>query len=168
VGKVTGKDPAKAVVPPIFPDNDIVRNDILDYLVEIEHFDGMVARAIAAIEARGELDNTLVVITSDHGMPFPRAKASLYDAGSRVPLAIRWPQGIRKSGRTVTSFVNLSDLAPTFLEAAGLEPPSEMTGRSLTDTFGRKLALERDARLVKILRRHVRTVRRVAYKRTQM
>jgi len=147
-GKLTGKDSAKAVVPPIFPDNDIVRNDILDYLVEVEHFDSMVARAIAAVEARGELDNTIVVITSDHGMPFPRAKASLYDAGSHVPLAIRWPQGIRKSGRAVTSFVNLSDLAPTFLEAAGLEPPSEMTGRSLMDTFGRKLALERDAAFI--------------------
>ena len=144
-GKLTGKDPARAFVPPIFPDNDIVRNDILDYFVEVEHFDRMVARAIAAIEARGELDNSIVVITSDHGMPFPRAKASLYDAGTRVPLAIRWPQGIRKPGRSVTSFSNLSDLAPTFLEAAGLKPPSEMTGHSLMDTFGRKLALERDA-----------------------
>ena len=147
-GKLTGKDPANAVVPPIFPDNDIVRNDILDYLVEVEHFDGMVARAIAAIEARGELNNTLVVITSDHGMPFPRAKASLYDAGSHVPLAIRWPKGIRESGRAVTSFVNLSDLAPTFLEAAGLKPPSAMTGRSLMDSFGRKLALTRDAAFI--------------------
>ena len=147
-GRKTGKDPAKVIVPPIFPDTDTVRNDILDYLVEVEHFDGMVARAIAAIEARGELDNTLVVITSDHGMPFPRAKASLYDAGSRVPLAIRWTKGIRMSGRAVTGFVNLSDLAPTFLEAAGLEPPAAMTGRSLMDTFGRKLALERDAAFI--------------------
>ncbi len=93
-GKLTGKDPAKAVVPPTLPDNDIVRNDILDYLVEVEHFDLMVARAMATLEARGELDNTIVVVTSDHGMPFPRAKASLYDAGSRVPLAVRWPSGI--------------------------------------------------------------------------
>ncbi|MBL6704529.1 MAG: sulfatase [Planctomycetaceae bacterium] len=134
-GMKTGKDPAKAIVPPIFPDNDIVRNDILDYLVEIEHFDAMVARAIAAIEARGQLDNTIVVITSDHGMPFPRAKASLYDAGSRVPLAIRWPQGIQRPGRTVAAFANLSDLAPTFLEAAGLEPPEMMTARSLLGIF---------------------------------
>jgi N-sulfoglucosamine sulfohydrolase len=147
-GKLTGKDPANVVVPPIFPDDDIVRNDILDYLVEVEHFDGMVARAIAAIEARGELDNTFVVITSDHGMPFPRAKASLYDAGSRVPLAIRWPEGIRKSGRAVTCFVNLSDLAPTFLEAAGLKPPSAMTGSSLMDTFRPKPALTRDAAFI--------------------
>ena len=134
-GKQTGKDPAKAFVPPILPDHAIVRNDLLDYLVEVEHFDRMVARAIAMVEARGQLDNTLVVVTSDHGMPFPRAKATLYDAGSRVPLAIRWPRGICQPGRDVTAFVNLSDLAPTFLEAAGLTPPAMMTAQSLMGIF---------------------------------
>ena len=147
-GKLTGKDPAKAVVPPIFPDNDIVRNDILDYLVEVEHFDEMVARAIAALEARGELDNTLVVITSDHGMPFPRAKASLYDAGSRVPLAIRWPKGIVNPDRDVKAFVNLSDLAPTFLKVAGLKVPEMMTGRILGDVLAGKEATEMDAAFI--------------------
>lgn len=134
-GKLSGKDPAKAVVPPIFPDNDIVRNDILDYLVEVEHFDLMVARAITALEDKGQLDNTIVVVTSDHGMPFPRAKASLYDAGSRVPLAIRWPKGIKNAGREISSFVNLSDLAATFLEAADLKIPEMMTSRSLAPIF---------------------------------
>ena len=147
-GKRTGKDPAKVSVPPIFPDNDIVRNDILDYLVEVEHFDRMVGRAIAALERRGVLENTIIVITSDHGMPFPRAKASLYDAGSRVPLAIRWPHGIRQPGRSVTSFVNLSDLAPTFLEAADLMPPPEMTGHSLMDIIGHQPNAARDAAFV--------------------
>lgn len=148
VGRKTGKDPDQAVVPPIFPDNDIVRNDILDYLVEVETFDQQVARAIQLLEERGELDNTIVVVTSDHGMPFPRAKASLYDAGSRVPLAIRWPQGIRQPGRDIQAFVNLSDLAPTFLEAAGLKPPTMMTASSLTDTFGTRMALDRKAAFI--------------------
>ncbi len=147
-GRKTGKDPAKAVVPPIFPDNEIVRNDILDYLVEVETFDQQVGRAIKLLDERGQLDNTIVVITSDHGMPFPRAKASLYDAGSRVPLAIRWPKGIRQPGRVVDAFVNLSDLAPTFLEAAGLKPPTMMTAWSLTDTFGTKMALDRKAAFI--------------------
>ena len=147
-GKLTGKDPAKTIVPPIFPDNDIVRNDILDYLVEVEHFDLMVARAIAALEARGQLDNTIVVVTSDHGMPFPRAKASLYDAGSRVPLAIRWPQGIKNSGREISAFVNLSDLAATFLEAADLKIPEMMTSRSLSRIFHGNDPAEMDAAFV--------------------
>jgi arylsulfatase A-like enzyme len=108
-----------------------VRSDLLDYFVEIEHFDTMVAQAMNALEKAGQLDNTIVVITSDHGMPFPRAKASLYDAGSRVPLAIRWPGGVVAPGRACDALVNLSDLAPTFLGAAGLPAPDKMTARSL-------------------------------------
>jgi len=144
-GKQTGKDPNKVIVPPIFPDNEIVRNDILDYLVEVEHFDSMVSRAITLLEESGQLDNTLIVVTSDHGMPFPRAKASLYDAGSRVPLAIRWPEGITNPGRKIRAFVNLSDLAPTFLEAAGLEAPKMMTAQSLLDVFHNETTKNRDA-----------------------
>ena len=135
VGIRRGKDPAKVNVPPIFPDNDIVRSDLLDYLVEVEHFDRMVERAMASLEKTGQLDNTIIVVTSDHGMPFPRAKASLYDDGSRVPLAIRWPKGIKDSGRTVDACVNLSSLAPTFLAAASLQVPDIMTARSLMDIF---------------------------------
>lgn len=144
-GKLTGKDPSEVIVPAIFPDNDIVRSDILDYYVEVEHFDSMVERAIVTLEKRGLLDNTIVVVTSDHGMPFPRAKASLYDWGSRVPLAIRWPEGIKAAGRAIESFVNLSDLAPTFLKAAGLEPPSMMSAHSFLDIFSDNEVRNRDA-----------------------
>lgn len=147
-GKRTGKNPAEVIVPPFFPDNDIVRSDFLDYFVEIEHFDTMVARSLALLEEAGQLDNTIIVVTSDHGMPFPRAKASLYDAGSRVPLAIRWPGGITKPGRDVDAFVNLSDLAPTFLEAAGLEPPEMMSARSLMGIFEGKADADRDAAFI--------------------
>ncbi|MAB76496.1 MAG: hypothetical protein CMO47_08570 [Verrucomicrobiales bacterium] len=148
IGKRTGKDPGKVVVPPIFPDNDIIRNDILDYLTEIETFDQQVARAIALLESRGELDNTLVVITSDHGMPFPRAKASLYDAGTRVPLAMRWPEGIIEPGRDIEAFVNLSDLAPTFLEVVGLEVPEMMVAKSVAEILGNKPVEDRSAAFV--------------------
>ena len=144
-GIKTGKDPAKVKVPPIFPDNDIVRSDIADYLVEVEHFDTMVGRAIAVLEKRGLLDDTIVVVTSDHGMPFPRGKATVYDDGSRVPLAIRWPEGIKKPGRAINSPVNLSDLAPTFLEAAGLRVPDMMIGRSLMDLFAGARSADWDA-----------------------
>ena len=147
-GLKDGKDPSKVIVPPIFPDDPIVRNDILDYYMEIEHFDRMVIRAIKTLEAIGKLDNTIVVVTSDHGMPFPRAKASLYDDGTRVPLAIRWPKGIQNSGRTINSFVNLSDLAPTFLEASGLRPPKMMTANSLMDIFKNKQLNERTSAFI--------------------
>ncbi len=148
-GRKSGKDPAKVSVPDFLPDNDIVRDDILDYIIEIEHFDQMVSKALAALEKVGLLENTIVVITSDHGMPFPRAKASLYDAGTRVPLAIRWPAGIQQSGREISSVINLSDLAPTFLDAAGIKIPKSMTGQSLMEIFkGRNAILERDAAFI--------------------
>ena len=134
-GKASGKDPSKVIVPPWLPDHPVVRNDILDYLVEVEHFDRAVADALALLERSGQLHNTIVVVTSDHGMPFPRAKANLYDAGTRVPLAIRWPAGIKSPGRVYEGLVNLSDLAPTFLEAAGLDPPAMMTARGLADVL---------------------------------
>jgi uncharacterized sulfatase len=134
-GVASGKDPSKVIVPPCLPDDAVVRNDILDYYVEVEHFDDAVGQALALLEKTGELDNTIVVVTSDHGMPFPRAKASLYDAGTHVPLAIRWPGGIKSPGRASDAFVSLSDMAPTFLEAAGLKPDSMMTAHSLMGVF---------------------------------
>ena len=137
-GLAAGKDPAKVVVPQSLPDNSVVRSDILDYYTEVEHFDQMVERALGLLEQKGELENTIVVVTSDHGMPFPRAKASLYDTGTRVPLAIRWGKGISNPGRTADEFVNLSDLAPTFLAVAGLTPAAEMTGQSLLDILQNK------------------------------
>lgn len=147
-GVATGKNLDDIVVPAIFPDNELVRSDIADYLVEIEHFDSMVARAIESLEKRGLLENTIIVVTSDHGMPFPRAKATLYDDGTRVPLAIRWPTGIKRKGHVVDDPVNLSDLAPTFLEAAEVSVPEMMTGRSLMGLFQSSQSVDRESAYV--------------------
>ena len=117
-------------VPPFWPDNEIVRKDILDYFYEIMWYDSHLAGMIYELEQAGELENTIIIVTSDNGMPFPRAKANLYDCGTHMPLAIRWGEKV-KSGRTVDDLVSLTDLAPTIIEAIGLEVPSEMTGKSL-------------------------------------
>ncbi|HET6442489.1 MAG TPA: sulfatase [Phycisphaerae bacterium] len=129
-GVASGKRLEDVSVPPSLPDAPEVRGDILDYYVEVEQFDSQVAGLVSALESAGRLDDTLLVVTSDNGMPFPRAKTNLYDAGTRMPLAVRWP-GRAKPGRTVTDFVGFHDFAPTFLEAAGVAIPPEMTGRSL-------------------------------------
>lgn len=128
--KWKGKRLEDALLPPWLPDNAVTRGEILDYGVEIEHFDSHVGRALATLEAAGELDNTLVIVTSDHGNPLPRSKCNLYDGGVRVPLAIRWPERI-PGGRTVDDFVSLTDVAPTLLELAGADMPAKVTGRSL-------------------------------------
>ncbi|UZD22064.1 sulfatase [Algoriphagus halophytocola] len=116
-------------VPGFFPDNDCVRNDILDYYFEVERFDRECGQLIKMLEEAGELDNTIIVMTSDNGMPFPRAKANLYDYGTRMPLVIRWPEKV-KAGTVIDDFVNFVDFAPSFLEAAGLSPEN-MSGQSL-------------------------------------
>ena len=131
-------------VPACLPDNETVRSDVADYLWEVQRFDREVGEIIARLQAMGELDNTMIVVSGDNGMPFPRCKATLYDQGTRVPLAIRW--GARVQGhRQVADFVSLCDLAPTFLEAAGLKPPEQMTGRSLMPVLTSKKSGQIDA-----------------------
>jgi arylsulfatase A-like enzyme len=130
-----GRNPADVVVPKYLPDHDIVRRDLLDYALAVERGDELFGRALEVLEASGELDNTLVVMTSDHGIPFPRAKGQIYEDGFHLPLAIRWPKQVRP-GRVVDDFVDVRDFAPTFLAAAGLKPPTEMSGSSFLDVLG--------------------------------
>ena len=129
-GAASGIDLASIRVPGFLPDTPEVRRDLADYYFEVQRFDRELGEILDRLRALGELDNTLIVVTADNGMPFPRAKANVYDAGARVPLAMRWP-GRAKAGLVTDAFINLSDLAPTFLEAAGLTPPASMSARSV-------------------------------------
>lgn len=125
-----GIDPARIIVPPIVPDTPEIRRDLADYLFEVQRFDQDLGVLLADLKGKGLLTNTLIAVTSDNGMPYPRGKCSLYDWGTREPLAIAWPGKIPPN-RVIDDFVSLTDLAPTFLEAAGVPRPAEMTGRSL-------------------------------------
>lgn len=126
-------------VPSYWPDNETSRHDMLDYAIEVEHYDKHLSQILAMLEQAGQLDNTLVVATSDHGMPFPRVKGQAYLHSNHIPLAMRWPKGIQGSNRVIQDFVNFTDLAPTFLEAADIKDPSpimqRISGRSLFDIF---------------------------------
>ena len=129
-GLRAGKSLADAEIPDFLPDNDTIRSDLLDYAVEIEWFDKHLGEMLDLLEAAGELDNTIVVVTSDNGMAFPYAKANLQEYGTHVPLAISGPTVLHK-GRVVDDLVSLTDLAPTFLELAGQPPLAEISGRTL-------------------------------------
>ena len=117
------------VIPPYWPNNEVSRSDVLDYYWKVQRFDRDVGGLLDVLEKAGQRDNTLVIMTGDNGWPFPRCKANVYDGGSRQPLAIRWPARV-KAGQVCDDFISLMDLAPTFLDIAGLRPPPEMTGRS--------------------------------------
>jgi N-sulfoglucosamine sulfohydrolase len=133
-GARSGIDLERIRLFPHFPDRPEVRRDVADYYYAVQRFDTAVGAILEALRARGTLERTLVVVTSDNGMPFPRCKANLYDCGLRVPLAIRGP-GVA-AGRTVRAFVSLTDLAPTFLELGRAAAPATMTGRSLWPLLG--------------------------------
>ncbi|MCL4843288.1 MAG: sulfatase [Bryobacteraceae bacterium] len=134
IGLRMGKRLEDVTVPKYYPDHRTVRSDLLDYAVEVEYFDSHVLRALNLLEKTGELDNTLVLMTSDHGMPFPRVKGQIYEAGFRLPLAAMWGREF-KGGTRVEDFINVRDYAPTILEAAGVAPAGTMTGRSFLDAM---------------------------------
>lgn len=126
-------------VPSCWPDNEIVRHDMLDYAYEVEHFDQHLGRMLAELERRGQLDNTLVIVTSDHGMPFPRSKGNALELANHVPLAMMWKRGITSPGRKIESPVSFIDLAPTLIETARLTwketGMAESPGHSLSEFF---------------------------------
>jgi N-sulfoglucosamine sulfohydrolase len=135
-------------VPSFLPDNDVVRRDLLDYAMEIEAYDAQVGSLLKVLEQSGELDNTLVIVTSDHGMPFPRVKGHNYDMSNRIPLIVHWPQVIAHPGQRVADFISLVDLAPTLLEAFGVNTEasgmSPITGSSFIEILRGKPATKRD------------------------
>lgn len=126
-------------IPAFWPDADTIRTDMLDYAFEIEHFDKHLYRMLEVLEEKGELENTIVVVTADNGMPFPGIKGQVYEYSNHLPLAIMWPGGIRNPGRVVDDFVSFIDFAPTWLEVAGITEEAAgmqpVTGRSLTGIF---------------------------------
>lgn len=143
-------------VPDYWPDHETVRHDMLDYALEVEHADNHLARMIAELEKRGLLDSTLIIVTSDHGMPFPRVKGYAYHDSNHIPLAIRCPAHIEHPGRVIDDFVDFTDIAPTVLDYAGISHSESgmapITGRSwrpilASDKSGRVLA-ERDHVLI--------------------
>jgi arylsulfatase A-like enzyme len=128
-GVKAGLKPDDVTVPPYWPDTPAVRSDICDYYDYVQRFDRQLGELLQALEDAGLAENTIVIVTSDNGWPFPRCKANLYEMGTHMPLAVRWP-GHLKAGTTSDAFLSQTDLAPTILEAAGVKVPAEMTGKS--------------------------------------
>ncbi len=124
IGKEHGLDPDAVTVPPFLPDTPEIREDLLDYCFEIQWFDQHLGRMLDELERRGELDNTLVIVTSDNGMAFPYAKANINEYGIHMPLAVAWPARV-PGERRVKDHINLIDLTATIYEATGVAPPEE-------------------------------------------
>ncbi len=144
--RLAGKEPSDVeAVPRYWPDNEVVRNDMLDYAFEIEYADQHLGEMLKLLEERGQLDNTIIVMTADNGMPFPRSKGLQYEISNHMPLAIMWKDGIQNPGRVEHGYVSFVDFAPTFLaaagvdlEAAGMEPSPGKDMREIFEDSYRK------------------------------
>jgi len=127
------------MVPGFWPDNETVRNDMLDYAYEIEYFDTHLVKMLDLLEQRDELDNTIVIVTADNGMPFPRVKGQAYEYSNHMPLAIMWGKGIKNPGRSIYDYISFIDIAPTLLEAGGINPSESgmqpVEGKSFLNIF---------------------------------
>ncbi|KLI64134.1 sulfatase-like hydrolase/transferase [Aurantiacibacter marinus] len=130
-GKQRLTDPASVEVPPYLPDTPIVRRDIATLYDNVAFAEQKVGEIVARLEAEGLADNTIVIITTDHGDGLPRMKRTVYDSGIQVPMMVRYPDG-RRAGEIDTSLVSFVDLAPTLLAFAGADSPAFIQGRDFT------------------------------------
>ena len=125
-------------LPPYHPDTPAFRRAWARYFDLITAMDAWVGRTLDELDEDGLAENTLVMFWSDHGASFPRAKRWANEAGVRVPLIARWPERI-PANTARTEVVQMLDLAPTMLRAAGLEIPEHMHGRPLFSETGAPL-----------------------------
>ncbi|MGY8769784.1 MAG: sulfatase family protein [Pirellulales bacterium] len=117
------------VIPPFFPDENEVRDDLALYYDEVSRLDSYTGKVLAELKKQGVDDNTLVIFMSDNGRPFPRCKTTVYDSGVQTPFVVRWPGHIQP-GNTTSSLVSSIDIAPTFIELAGLKTSPTFQGKS--------------------------------------
>lgn len=121
-------------VPPYLLDKPLTRKDLARYYDHVSRMDTKIGGMLEELESRGLDDNTVIIFLSDNGMPFPRAKATVYDSGIQTPLLITWPGHI-KPDTEYNELVSVIDLAPTILDIANVEIPKDMYGNSIQKLF---------------------------------
>ncbi len=148
-------------VPSFWIDNEVVRTDMLDYAYELEYFDKHLQNMLELLEKKDELENTIIIVTSDNGMPFPRVKGHVYEYANHLPFAVMWKGHIQNAGRKIQDYISFIDIAPTFLEMAGVaEKKSGMQtkeGRSFADILASKNGVLIDAKRDHVLLGRERT-----------
>jgi len=131
----TPHDPHNSVVPPYLVDAPGTRQDLASYYNEIQRLDHYTGLVRAELQKQGVLDNTLIIFMADNGMPFPRAKTRVYDSGMKTPFVIRWPKGVKSMGVESNSMISVIDIAPTFMELAGIDVGPTFQGVSFAKTI---------------------------------
>jgi N-sulfoglucosamine sulfohydrolase len=123
--------PEEVTIPAYLPDLPEVRREIAQYYTSVHRADEVVGAILAALEEEGVAENTLVMFMSDNGMPLPFSKTNCYDFSTRTPWIVRWPGRAKAGTSDARHFINGIDVAPTFLDAAGLPPLPGADGKSI-------------------------------------
>lgn len=126
----TPHDPTNSVIPPYLVDAEGTRKDLASYYNEIQRMDYYVGEVKKELKVQGVFDNTVIIIMADNGRPFPRCKTRVYDSGMKTPFIISWPRGQQGKGLESNSLISVIDIAPTFLELAGIETGPTFQGIS--------------------------------------
>jgi arylsulfatase A-like enzyme len=125
-------NPDEIEIPIYFADTPETRQDIASYYNEIARFDFFIGEVRKELERQGILDNTIIIVMSDNGRPFPRCKTRVYDSGMKTPFIVFWPKGIKDKGKISENLISAIDIAPTILELAGVKIPDEYQGKSFS------------------------------------
>ncbi len=129
-------DERGVTVPAYLVDGPDTRADLADFQGCVNLADGLIGRVMDLVDDRGLANETLVIYVSDHGIAFPRAKCTLYDAGIQIALLARLPGSALSGGKSPSGMVTIMDVVPTVLELAGLDLPDDIHGRSLLPVAG--------------------------------
>ncbi len=130
-------DPKDVVVPPYFPDNEIIRRDLAIMYSNVTRMDQQFQDILDQLEEEGVADNTIVIFMSDNGGPLPRQKRAVYESGTRVPFIVRYPDG-RDAGVVNSELSMFIDISATILSLAGVNPPERLQGEALLGEYQHK------------------------------
>ncbi|MCM4171253.1 heparan N-sulfatase [Arenibacter sp. TNZ] len=129
--KFSGTHRPDEMEPPFYLSNGTgTKSDLAKYYDEIKRFDFYIGEVVTELKAQKELDNTLIIIMSDNGRPFPHSKTRVNDRGMKTPFVMHWPKGIKNKGLSSHSLVSAVDIAPTLLTIAGIDYPDQFQGIS--------------------------------------
>lgn len=123
-------DPSTVTVPDFLPDTDDVRQDLADFYGAIDVADAAVGRLLDTLSATGLDESTWVVFMTDHGPALPRAKSTLYDAGTGIAMIVRPPSRLPSEPKVYDELFSGVDLLPTLLDLLGVEIPPDVDGIS--------------------------------------
>ncbi|SDE04867.1 sulfatase family protein [Niabella drilacis] len=143
MGDTTEFDPEQLILPPHWVDTKSTRQQFRKYLAEVRRLDNQVGELMQAVKETGKEDNTVFIFLGEQGAQFPGAKWTLWDAGQKSSMIVRWP-GVVQPKSATGAIVQYEDITPTFINIAGGSPVAQLDGRSFLEVLQGKTQQARE------------------------